>query len=45
MENKPLTIGLLVLFALSLINVAIYYLPVLLEFLICIRLIRATVVV
>jgi len=45
MENKPLTIGLLALFALSLINIAIYRLPLPLEFLIYIRLIRATVVV
>jgi len=45
MENKPLTTGLLVPFAPSLINIAIYYLPILLEFLIYTRLIRATVVV
>jgi len=45
MENEPLTIGLLALFALSLINITIYYLPVPLEFLIYIRLTRATVVV
>jgi len=45
MENKPLTIGLLAPFALSLINIAIYYLPIPLKFLICIRLIRATVIV
>jgi hypothetical protein len=45
MENKPLTIGLLAPFALSLINVAIYYLPVPLEFLIYTRLIRAIVMV
>jgi hypothetical protein len=45
MENEPLTIGLLALFALSLISVAIYYLPLPLEFLIYIRLIRATVIV
>jgi len=45
MENKPLIIGLLALFAPSLINVAIYRLPIPLEILIYIRLIRATVVV
>jgi len=45
MENEPLTIGLLALFAPSLINVAIYRLPMPLKFLIYIRLIRATVVV
>jgi len=45
MENEPLTTGLLAPFALSLIGVAIYRLPLPLEFLICTKLIRATVVV
>jgi len=45
MENKPLTIGLLALFALFLIGVTIYRLPIPLEFLIYIRLTRAIVVV
>jgi len=45
MENKPIIIGLLAPYAPSLINVAIYYLLIPLEFLIYIRLIRATVIV
>ena len=45
MENEPLTTGLLAPFTPFLINVAIYYLPMPLEFLIYIRLIRATLVV
>jgi len=45
MENKPLTTGLLAPFAPSLIGVAIYRLPMPLEFLIYIRLIKAIVVV
>jgi hypothetical protein len=45
MENEPLTTGLLVPFTPSLIDIAIYHLPMPSEFLICMRLIRATVVV
>ena len=45
MENKPLIIGLLVLFMPFLIGVTIYCLSILLEFLIYIRLIRVIVMV
>jgi len=45
MENEPLTIGLLVPFTPSLIDVTIYHLPIPLNFLIYIRLIKATVIV